>query len=94
MTNNYEGLLIIKPDIKEEDLKGVYKAVTDSITKAGGNVNKEEPWGKKQLTYPIKKAKEGYYYKVEFAAPADAITKLEAGYKLNADILRVMITRR
>lgn len=94
MTNNYEGLMIIKPDIKEEDLKNTYKAVVDSITKAGGTVNKEEPWGKKQLTYPINKAKEGYYYKVEFSAPAEAISKLESGYKLNADILRIMITRR
>lgn len=94
MTNNYEALLILRPDIKEEDLKNVYKAVVDSITKSGGTVSKEEPWGKKQLTYPIKKVREGYYYKAEFTAPAEAISKLEAGYKLNADILRVMITRR
>ena len=94
MTNNYEGLLIIKPDIKEEDLKNVYKAIVESITKAGGTVNKEEPWGKKQLAYPINKQKDGYYYKVEFAAPADTIAKLEAGYKLNTDIVRLMITRR
>lgn len=91
---NYEGLFIIKPDIKEEDIKGIYKGISDNITKNGGNVKKEDAWGKKQLAYPVKKFKEGYYYKLDFAAPTNAITKLEETYKLNSDIIRTMITRR
>jgi len=92
--NDYEGLFIIKPDLKEEEAKGVFKSIGDSIAKTGGSVKKEESWGKKQLAYPVKKFKEGYYYKVDFAAEAASISKLEAGYKLNADVLRTMITRR
>ena len=91
---NYEGLFIIKPDIKEEDTKNIYKAISDSVTKNGGNINKEDVWGKKQLAYPVKKFKEGYYYKLDFAAPTSAISKLEEAYRLNPDILRTMITRR
>lgn len=91
---NYEGLFIIKPEIKEEDVKGVHKAITDSVSKNGGTVKKEENWGKKQLAYPVKKSKEGYYYKLEFTAPTAAIVKLEEVCRLNADILRTMITRR
>jgi len=92
--NNYEALFIIKPDIKEEDLKNVSKAISDAVVKHSGTINKEESWGKKQLAYPIEKIRDGYYYKLEFTAPAEAIAKLEAGYKLNAEILRMMITRR
>lgn len=92
--NNYEGLFIIKPDLKEEDVKNVFKAICDSVAKTGGTVKKEENWGKKQLVYPVKKSKEGYYYKLDFTGPADSISKLDAGFKLNADILRTMITRR
>jgi len=92
--NNYEGLFIIKPDLKEEEVKNAFKAVCDSITKTGGAVKKEESWGKKQLAYPIKPFREGYYYKVDFTAEAASVSKLEAGYKLNADVMRVMITRR
>ena len=91
---NYEGLFIIKPDIKEEDVKGIYKVISDSITKNGGNIKKEDIWGKKQLAYPVKKFKEGFYYKLDFAAPTNAIAKLEEAYRLNSDILRTMITRR
>jgi small subunit ribosomal protein S6 len=91
---NYEGLFIIKPDIKEEDVKGVFKTIADNVTKNSGSVKKEEVWGKKQLAYPVKKCKEGYYYKLEFTAPTSSIVKLEEAYRLNADILRTMITRR
>ncbi len=92
--NNYEGLFIIKPDLKEEDAKNAYKTIGDAVTKHGGNIKKEEIWGKKMLAYPVKKLKEGYYYKLDFESAADAVSKLEAVYKLNPDIVRSMITRR
>ena len=92
--NNYEILFIIKPDLKEEDIKNVTKTITDSVTKNGGTIKKEENWGKKQLVYPVKKAKEGYYYKLDFTAPSSAVEKLEAGYRLNDNILRTMVTKR
>lgn len=91
---NYEGLFIIKPDIKEEDVKSVLKVITDNVAKNGGSITKEEHWGKKQLAYPVKKFKEGYYYKLEFASPTAAIAKLEEVCRLSDDIIRTMITRR
>jgi len=91
---NYEGIFIIKSEIKEEDMKKVFKVIMDSVTKYGGAIKKEEPWGKRQLVYPVKKQKDGYYYKLDFSAPTEAIAKLEEVYRLNDDILRTMITRR
>lgn len=92
--NNYEGIFIIKPDLKEEDAKNVFKVIGESVTKNGGSIKKEEIWGKKQLVYPVKKFKEGYYYRLDFEAPSSTIAKLEANCKLNQDIIREMITRR
>jgi len=94
MDNNYEGVFIVKPDLTEDDAKGVFKAIGDSITKNSGSVKKDEIWGKRPLAYPVKKYKEGHYYKVDFASPSEAISKIEAACKLNAAILRAMITRR
>ena len=91
---NYEGIFIIKPEIKDEDVKNVFKVISDSVTKHGGTVKKEEPWGKRSLAYPVKKAKEGHYFRLDFSAPTSAIAKLEEAYRLNDDILRTMITRR
>ena len=92
--NTYEGIFIIKPDIKEEEVKNVFKTIGDLVAKNGGSVKKEDVWGKRQLAYPIKKFKEAYYYKLDFEAPSEAVAKLEGACKLNADIVRMMITRR
>ena len=92
--NNYEGIFILRPDIKEDDLKTACKIITDLVVKNGGNVKKEDAWGKRPLSYPINKFKEAYYYKFDFDAPSDAIAKLEDACKMNAEILRVMVTRR
>ena len=92
--NNYEGIFIIKPEIKEEDVKNVFKAINDMVTKNGGNIKKEEPWGKRQLAYPVNKLKEAYYYKLDFESPSEAVAKVEAACKLSTDIVRTMITRR
>lgn len=92
--STYEGIFIVKPELKEEDAKGVFKAINDSITKTGGSVKKEEVWGKRQLAYPIKKAREGYYYKLDFDLEPAGIAKIETAYKLNDNILRTMITKK
>ncbi len=92
--NAYEGLFIIKPDLKEEDAKNTCKIIRDTVIKNGGAIAKAQIWGKRLLAYPVEKFKEGYYYKLNFTSPSEAIVKNEAVYKLNDDILRVMITKR
>ncbi len=92
--NNYEGLFIIKPDLNEESLKGACKILSELVVKSGGNVKKEEAWGKRPLAYPVKKFKEGHYYKLDFEAPGETVSKVEAACKLNVDVIRAMISRR
>ena len=40
---NYEGLFIITPNIKEEDVKNVYKVISDNVTKNSGSIKKGSP---------------------------------------------------
>jgi small subunit ribosomal protein S6 len=92
--NSYEGVFIVRPDLKEDDVKNVFKAVNDAVIKHGGAIKKEENWGKKQLAYKVNKVKEAYYYKLDFDVEPASISKIEGIYKLNADILRTMITKK
>jgi len=92
--NNYEGLFIVKPDIKDEDVKNVFKVINELVVKSGGTVKKEDVWGKRPLASLVKKCKEGHYLKLDFEAPSETVAKLEAACKLNTDIIRAMISRR
>lgn len=91
--NKYEAMFIIKPDLSEADRKGLLAQITDVIAKHGGAVSSADIWmEKKKLYFTISKYAEGTYYLVIFNAPAPAIKDLRHAYKLNENILRVLIT--
>ncbi len=92
--NTYEVLFILKPDMSEQDAGNLYKAIGEVLAKNEAAVKKEEQWGKRQFTYPIKKFREGVYYKVDFQSPPEAVTRLKEAFALTPEIIRVMITKR
>ncbi|MEN3013578.1 MAG: 30S ribosomal protein S6 [Endomicrobiia bacterium] len=62
MNRYYETVIIFSPTIKEEKMKSDIERVKNIIVNCGGNVIKEENWGRKKLAYEIKKFEEGIYY--------------------------------
>ena len=92
--NKYEAMLIVKPDLSDEDKKTLFKQIDEAIIKNSGLVTQSGVWAERRKFYfPIKKSMEGIYYLAAFTAPAPAIKELRNTYKLNENILRVLITR-
>ncbi|MDD5246526.1 MAG: 30S ribosomal protein S6 [Candidatus Omnitrophica bacterium] len=91
----YEAMFILKPDLGEEAKKTLYNQISEQITKNSGSIIQADVWAeKRKLFFPIKKCLEGLYYLANFNAPPEAISKLKQAYKINEDILRVLITVR
>ena len=89
----YEGAFILKPALKEEEINSVAKHIAEPIIKNKGTVSLSEVWlGKKKLAFPIRKYREGIYYRVNFAIEPKAIEALKQSYRLNEDILRLLIS--
>jgi len=84
-------LFIINPDI-EASLKEILGSITACVTKMSGKIDKEENWGKQRLAYPIEKKPDGIYYKLDFSMEPSKLESLNSNFKLNPDIVRVMIT--
>jgi small subunit ribosomal protein S6 len=90
--NKYEAMFINKPDLNEEERKALFAQIQEAIVKNNGQVTNAAIWSeKRKLIFPLKKQQEGVYYLVNFSAPSEAITKLKYTFKLNEQILRVMI---
>lgn len=90
----YEAMFIIKPDLSENDRKSVLSQINETIVKNGGNVSASNIWAeKKKLTFVIKKFHEGTYCLVNFTSGGEVIVKLRDIFKLNENILRVLITK-
>ena len=92
--NKYEAMIIIKPDLSEEEKKALFGQISDAITKSEGKVNQANIWSeRRKLYFPIKRQNEGVYYLVNFDAAPSAIVQIRLTYTLNENILRALITR-
>ncbi|MBI4972369.1 MAG: 30S ribosomal protein S6 [Candidatus Omnitrophica bacterium] len=92
--NKYEAMFIIRPDLSEEDKENLFTQIKDTITKNNGNILNADIWAeKRKLYFAIKRCREGIYYLVNFTASPQAISQIRHAYKLNENILRVLITR-
>jgi small subunit ribosomal protein S6 len=57
----------------------------------GGEITAVDHWGKRQLTYPIKKRNAGYYVVAQMRTDGAALPEFERLLKLDEDLLRYLI---
>ena len=90
---DYELLLIIHPDVAEDDIPGTLDKVAEHVTAKGGTVGETASWGKKKLAYPIGHSKDGTYFLTQLKLEPGSIVELEANLRLSESILRHMLVR-
>lgn len=94
MNNKYEAMCIINPNLSEEERKGLFAQIGEVVSKNNGNISSASVWGeKRKLYFPLKKHREGIYYLINFSAPPPAVKDIRHAYKLNENILRVLLTK-
>ncbi|MEW6170249.1 MAG: 30S ribosomal protein S6 [Candidatus Omnitrophota bacterium] len=94
MQNKYEVMVIVRPDLTEEQNKNLFSQINEAITKNQGSVLESRVWQeKRRMIFPIKKFKEGIYYLVNFQIDSLSISKLREIYRLNENILRTMFIK-
>ena len=90
---DYEMVIIISPEVAEEDVPGTIDKVSEYITSNGGEVTQVDRWGKRKLAYPINRFKEGNYVMSRFKIKPGVTAELEANLKMSETILRHMLIR-
>ncbi|MGD8698733.1 MAG: 30S ribosomal protein S6 [Gemmatimonadales bacterium] len=58
---------------------------------AGGEVTAVEHWGKRQLSYPIRKHDNGYYVVTQLRTVPASLPEFERAVKLDEDVLRYLV---
>lgn len=85
-------MLIITPDHEENQADALIENVK-GIIEGSGNLIHIDNWGKRRLSYPIRKRSEGYYVIYVFECEASFVAQLNQALRVNEDILRHMIVR-
>lgn len=91
--NIYENIVILDASLGDEEIETATGKIKDLITNSGGELLKVDIWGRKKLTYEIKRQKKGFYMLLLFRAPSPLIKKLEEYYKVFDPVLKNMIIK-
>lgn len=89
----YEVMYIAAPETADDHIVKLNDAIADLVKKEGGNVVKVDDWGRREMAYPIKKKREGYYVLFEIEGSGQEIAELERRMRVNDVIMRYMTVR-
>ena len=90
---DYELVAIISPELDEEGVSEIIDRVSQSINSRGGIVEEIKKWGRRKLTYPIRKFMEADYVLARFQLMPQSVKELEAEISVSEDVLRYLVVK-
>ena len=93
VTEKYEVLYIINPNLSEEDTQAVVEKFK-TLIEQNGTVDEMEEWGKRKLAYEINHISEGYYVLVKFTSGPEFPAELSRILGITDSVIRSLVTLR
>ena len=84
----FETLLLLSPELTVEQRDGIIAALVAVIEREGGKMLATDPWGMRDLAYPVKKQMRGFYVRLEYAAPGALVAELERNIRIADGIFK------
>ena len=91
--NIYENVVIFNASLADEEINSSVSKIKDIIINAGGEVLVAEMWGRRKLSYDIKKQNKGFYALLIFKTPPETVKKLEEFYKVFDPVIKYMVIK-
>ncbi len=86
----YELTVLLHPDL-EIDLETPLAKVRSIVASAGGEIVKEDNWGKKKLAYTIRREEFAIYVYFEVKLPVIAPLKISNVLNITDEVLRYLL---
>ena len=90
---DYELVVILSPELAEEELPAAVDRLSQVIADRGGEVKDINRWGRRKLAYPIKSHSEGNYLVTQVRLDPKRTSDLEAGLRISEEVLRHLLVR-
>jgi small subunit ribosomal protein S6 len=92
--NEYELILVTRPELTEDVIQHIKISITGFITEQNGQVLVFDSWGQRKLAYPIQKSKYGNYYMVDFVAEGSTPALFERHIRLRVgNVIRYLTVK-
>ncbi|GAB7006565.1 30S ribosomal protein S6 [Nocardioides sp. AN3] len=89
----YEVMVILDPSLDERTVAPSLDKYLNVVRNDGGTVDNVDVWGRRRLSYEIKKNAEGIYAVVTLTAEPATVKELDRQLTLNESILRTKVIR-
>lgn len=102
MERNYETMVILQPDLTEQELQGIFEKIVKKIESLGGKVFVAKIWEKERNFYYFLKSRgaqkqkyyKGCYWLASFSIDTEKLADLKETIRLEERILRYLIFNR
>ncbi len=91
--DTYEAMLIVIPELDEEQVENTISRFQTIIERTGGGVGNVNHWGRRKLAYEIDHRTDGFYVVMEFTAGERTLGELKRILRVSDDVLRHMIVK-
>ena len=92
MQRDYELMVILSPEVPDEELPAATERLQKSVTDLAGEIVNADPWGgKRRLAYPINRFREGNYYLMRLKLDSGRTDDLERSLRLNERVIRHLL---
>lgn len=89
----YEILVIVDPRPTDEEVAALLTQLGEQLKGLGAEVTTVDNWGKRRLTYDMRKQREGTYAVFAVSAEPVMVKEFERQLRLNESVLRFLSTR-
>jgi small subunit ribosomal protein S6 len=94
MSTNYETLVLLSPELAEDNRKEILEGLTTIVEREGGKMVETDDWGMRQLAYPVQKQTRGYYVRLVYTAPNALVAELERNIRITDGIFKFMTVKQ
>ena len=86
----YETIIILDPDLPEEQKQPFFDRLNELIPKEGGFFILMDDWKIKQLAYEIRKKARGHYIRLEYCGKGVLVNEIERFCRIDDRVLKFM----
>ncbi|MBL1177955.1 30S ribosomal protein S6 [Pantanalinema sp. GBBB05] len=94
MTQLYETMYILRPDLGEEVIGQAIEKYQTLLKDGGADILETQHRGKRRLAYEIKKQREGVYIQMNYRGNGTQVAVLERAMRLGDDVIRYLTIRQ
>jgi small subunit ribosomal protein S6 len=84
----YETIYIMKPDVDADTADRVGSRLSEVITRESGRLTKVETWGRRRLSYDIRKHRRGVYVYLKYLGTGRVVSEVERNLRLLDGVIK------